>query len=74
MYVRIANVALLSSLTIGGAKPALAANDGGGSARIDSTTVAYVRMRRLCFQRHWRAGFRHNRGCSIAVSMSLEEL
>jgi hypothetical protein len=73
LYVRIAKVALLSSLDIGRAKPAAAARDGG-SARKGSTTVAYVRVRRLCFHRYWHAGFRHNRGCNIVASMNLKEL
>lgn len=65
--MRIAKVALLLSVTMGGAKPEAVANGGGGSARIGSTTVAYVRERGLRLQKHWHAGFRHIRGCNIAA-------
>lgn len=50
--MRMANVALLLSVTIGGANPVAVANGGGGSARIGSTTVAYVRERGLLLQTH----------------------
>lgn len=65
--MRMANVALLLLVVMGGAKPAAVANGGGESARIGSTTVAYVRGRGLDLQRHRHAGFRHIRGCNIAA-------
>ena len=40
LYVRIANVALLSSTTEGGAKPAVVFPVGGRSTLTGSTTVA----------------------------------